>query len=54
MELSRQLLVVLLEAPNANFFVCACGGPHQGALFYNTFIVMLLMHTCLYYFLLCT
>jgi hypothetical protein len=50
MELSRQLLMVLLEVPNDNFFVCVGGGPHQDTLFYNAFVVMLLMRTCFYYF----
>ncbi len=50
MELSRWLLVVLLEAFNGNFFVCVDGGFHRSALFYNAFIVMLLMRIRSYYF----
>jgi hypothetical protein len=49
MELSRWLLVLLLEAFNGNFFVCVDGGLHRSALFYNTFIVMLLMRIRSYY-----
>jgi len=43
MEFSRWLLVVLLETPNGNCFVCVSGGLHWSVLF---LLLLYCMHTC--------